>query len=167
MSGIRHHDHCMTNWKTFEDEAPDMAAKVGARLRAHKHHVMATLRADGSPRVSGTEVELFEGEAYIGSMWQARKARDLMRDGRVAVHSNPGEETMEGGDAKFSASATEVPDGHPAKERIRDVLGPPEPFPFFRLDLHDVVLTEIRPEEDALLVHLWRPGREVTTTRLR
>jgi hypothetical protein len=156
----------MSDWKTFEDEAPDMAAKVRARLEAHKHHVMATLRADGSPRVSGTEVELYEGEAYLGSMWQARKALDLKRDPRVAVHSNPGEETMEGGDAKFSATATEVPDGHPAKERIRDVLGPPEPFHFFRLDLHEVVLTEVDAAEEALRVHLWRPGRGVTTTRL-
>jgi hypothetical protein len=156
----------MTNWKTFEDEAPDMAGKVAARFRAHKHHVMATIRADGSPRMSGTEVELDSGEAYLGSMWRARKARDLLRDPRVAVHSNPGEETMEGGDAKFSATATEVPDGDPAKERIREVLGPPEPFHYFRLDLDDVVLTEADAEEGALYVHHWRPGAGVSTTRL-
>jgi hypothetical protein len=156
----------MANWKTFEDDAPELAAKVAARLRAHKHHVMATLRVDGSPRVSGTEVELIDGEAYIGSMWHARKALDLHRDGRVAIHSNPGEETMEGGDAKFSAVATEIPDGAPAKETIRRALGPPEPFHFFRLDLVDVVLTEVDHEENALFVHLWRPGREVVTTRL-
>lgn len=160
------HHRGMTNWKTFEDEAPDMAAKVAARLRAHKHHVMATLRADGSPRVSGTEVELVDGEAYVGSMWRARKALDLLRDPRMAVHSNPGEETMEGGDAKFSALATEVPDGDAAKEATREALAPPEPFHFFRLDLLDVVLTEVDHEENALFVHLWRPGREVVTTRL-
>lgn len=156
----------MASWKSFEQEAPDMAAKVEARLRAHKHHVMATLRVDGSPRVSGTEVELFDGEAYVGSMWRAQKALDLLRDSRLAVHSNPGEETMEGGDAKFSASATDIPDGHAAKERLRDEVTPPEPFHLFRLDLHDVVLTEVDHEENALFVHLWRPGQAVRTTRL-
>lgn len=161
------HDLPMTSWKTFEDDAPDMAAKVENRLRAHKHHMMATLRADSSPRVSGTEVELVDGEAYIGSTWRARKADDLLRDGRVAIHTNPGEETMEGGDAKLSAIAIEIPGGEPAKESMRQEPGPAEPFHLFRLDLLDVVLTEIDHTENALYVHLWRPGREIITTRLQ
>jgi hypothetical protein len=154
----------MASWKTFVDEAPDLAGRVEARLRAHVHHVMATLRADGSPRVSGTEVDIGADELYLGSMWQARKARDLLRDPRVAVHTNPGAETMEGGDAKFSAVASEVPDGHPEKERVRGDQAPPEPFHLFRLDLREVVLTEVDHDAGALFVHLWRPGRPVETT---
>ncbi|HEY6532266.1 MAG TPA: pyridoxamine 5'-phosphate oxidase family protein [Acidimicrobiales bacterium] len=154
----------MASWKTFKDESPELAGKVEARLRAHKHHVMATVRRDGAPRVSGTEVEISGDELYLGSMWEARKALDLRRDPRLAVHTNPGEETMEGGDAKFSATAIEVPDGDPAKERIRDEVSPPEPFHQFRLDLSEVVLTEVDQEAELLSVHLWRPGRGVTTT---
>ena len=158
-----HHDH-MATWKTFTTEAPDLSRKVEARLVAHKHHVMATLRSDGSPRVSGTEVEVTVDELYLGSMPHARKAADLLRDGRVAVHANPGPETMEGGDAKLSAVAIHVEDGDPEKETFRSEVEPPEPFHLFRLDLHDVVLTEVDQEAEALYVHLWRPGRPVETT---
>ncbi len=155
----------MTDWKTFKDEAPDLAAKVEARIAAHTHHVMATLRADGSPRVSGTEIVVTDDDLYLGSMWHARKALDLFRDPRVAVHTNPGAETMEGGDAKFSGVATEVPDDHPAKADIEGDV-PPGPFHMFRLDLRDVVLTEVDHEANSLFVHLWRPGKGVTTTEV-
>lgn len=154
----------MSNWDTFRTEAPDMAAKVEARLTAHKHHVMATLRRDGGPRVSGTEVVLDGDDLYLGSMWHARKALDLQRDPRVAIHSNPGDETMEGGDAKITAVASEVEDDHPAKEALREDPAPPEPFHLFRLDVREVVLTEVDEEAGLLHVHLWRPGRPVTTT---
>jgi hypothetical protein len=158
------HDASMANWKTFVEEAPEMAAAVVARLTAHKHHVMATLRADGSPRVSGTEVVITDDELYLGSMWRARKALDLLRDPRVAVHSNPGDESMDGGDARLDARATEVHDGDPAKESVRTTVQPPEPFHLFRLDLVDVVLIEVDHDAEALITHLWRPGAGVTTT---
>lgn len=153
----------MTSWKTFKQECPELAPKVEARLRAHKHHVMATVRRDGGPRVSGTEVEISDDELYLGSMWEARKARDLMRDPRVAVHTNPGDGSMAGGDAKFSAVAVEVPDGEPAKERVRTEVAPPEPFHQFRLELTEVVLTEVDEAAQLLHIHLWRPGQGVTT----
>jgi hypothetical protein len=156
----------MANWKTFKDEAPDLARRVEARFTAHKHHVMATLRADGSPRISGTEVVVTADELYLGSMWHARKALDLLRDPRMAVHSNPGEGTMEGGDAKFGAVATEVHDGEPGKEAVRTDIEPPEPFHLFRLDLRDVVLTEVDHEANALHTHLWRPGEGVRTATI-
>jgi len=159
-------------WQTFRDEAPEVAAKVEARFRAHTHHVMATLRADGSPRVSGTEVVLDGDDLFLGSMWRSRKALDLRRDPRVAVHSNPGDETMEGGDAKLSAFAAEVPDDHPAKVALRGEEadgdgGPPEPFHLFRLDLREVVLTEVDQEAGVLHVHLWRPGHGISSTTVR
>jgi hypothetical protein len=154
----------MASWKDFKDECPELAGKVEARLRAHKHHVMATVRRDGAPRVSGTEVEISDDELYLGSMWEARKALDLRRDPRLAVHANPGDDSMAGGDAKFSAIAVEVPDGDPAKERLRDDVAPPEPFHQFRLDLTEVVLTEVDQEAELLHVHLWRPGQGVRTT---
>ena len=143
-----------TSWQTFRTEAPDLAARVEARFTAHKHHVMATLRRDGSPRVSGTEVELHGDDLFVGSMWQARKALDLLRDPRVAVHSNPGDHSMEGGDAKLSALATEVADDHPAKQALREDPAPPEPFHLFRLDVTEVVLTEVDHEETVHREHV-------------
>ena len=53
----------MATWEDFEQEAPEPAALVRARFEAEKHHVLATLRKDGSPRVSGTEVDFVGADA--------------------------------------------------------------------------------------------------------
>jgi hypothetical protein len=156
----------MSSWQMFTDEGGEMAAKVEARFRNHKHHVMATLRADGSPRVSGTEVDLRGGQAYLGSMWRARKALDLLRDPRVAVHSNPSDPDMVGGDAKFSAVAAEVPDDHPDKRAVAEHQ-PDDRFHMFRLDLTEVVLTEVDEAAGLLVVHVWQPGQGVIATSRR
>jgi len=93
----------MATWQQFADAAPDLAAAVRARLTATKHHVLATLRKDGAPRVSGTEVDLTEdGHLRLGSMSEALKGKDLRRDGRFALHANPGDGSMDDGDAKLS-----------------------------------------------------------------
>ena len=149
----------MTNWAQFETEAPDLAKAVAARFEAHKHHVLATLRKDGSPRVSGTEVEFHDGALLLGSMVGARKVQDLQRDPRYSLHSNPGHHTMEGGDAKISGSAREILGER--KQRIVDRY--PDEIPeadVFELDLDEVVHTTVDGEH--LYVDLWRPGAGVT-----
>ncbi|MFF4338487.1 hypothetical protein ACFY00_00955 [Kitasatospora sp. NPDC001540] len=71
----------MTTWQEFEQQAPDLAPRIRARFTAHRHHVLATLKRDGSPRVSGTEVDFRGGELFLGSMAGAVKAADLRVDG--------------------------------------------------------------------------------------
>ncbi|MFJ6216521.1 pyridoxamine 5'-phosphate oxidase family protein [Streptomyces sp. NPDC092296] len=153
----------MATWQQFEREAPELAAAVRARVEAYKHHVLATVRKDGSPRVSGTEVRRCGPDLTLGSMWQAVKARDLQRDGRFALHTNPGDGSMAGGDAKLAGRAVEITDeGELAAYRVA-VPPPPGPFHAFRLDLAEVVLTEV--EGDELVIRSWRPGRPVNTAR--
>ncbi|WP_194913740.1 pyridoxamine 5'-phosphate oxidase family protein [Catenulispora rubra] len=132
----------MATWQQFADAAPDLATAVRARLTATKHHVLATLRKDGAPRVSGTEVDLTEdGHLRLGSMSQARKGNGLKRDGRFALHANPGDDSMHDGDAKLSGIATALPG-----------TGPDDTF---ELDLREVVLTTV--ENDELVIRLWTP----------
>ncbi|MFG1920671.1 pyridoxamine 5'-phosphate oxidase family protein [Cryptosporangium sp. NPDC048952] len=147
----------MANWKQFSAEAPDLAEKIKARFTATKHHVLATLRADGSPRVSGTEVDFYGPDLTFGSMWEARKALDLRRDGRLALHANPGDGTMDGGDAKISGVAEEIVD----QKAYIDERHPPEPFHLFRVDLLDAVLTSVDNERNVMIVEMWRPGQPV------
>ncbi|QFU88088.1 pyridoxamine 5'-phosphate oxidase family protein [Amycolatopsis sp. YIM 10] len=130
------------SWKQFETEAPELAKRVHARFTAEKSHVLATLRRDGSPRVSGSEVEFRDGELVLGSMLDAMKARDLRRDGRCAIHAYPGD-PENGGDVKVSGVAEELPGGEDAH--------------LFRVALTDVVLTWV--EDNALKVETWWPGR--------
>lgn len=138
----------MATWAEVEAAVPDLAAAVRARFAAAKHSTMATLRRDGAPRISGTEVEFSEGEVWLGSMPGALKALDLRRDPRLAVHSptaEPGEGgTSWAGEAKLAGTAVEVP--HEGSVR-------------FRLDLTEVVLTGLGDPPDHLVVESWHVGR--------
>ena len=110
------------SWSAFVEAQPRLAAAVAARFSVHPHHILATLRADGSPRLSGTNVFITD-EARVGSMPNARKVADLRRDPRCALHSAPLDEQLIGGDAKLDCLACEmsIPDtkawlastGHP------------------------------------------------------
>ncbi len=77
----------MASWGEVREQAAELAAAVEQRFRARKHCTIATLRADGSPRISGIEVEIADDQVRIGSMLGAVKARDLHRDPRFALHS--------------------------------------------------------------------------------
>ncbi len=76
----------MASWAEFETAQPDFAKRVRKLMSTRKHLTMATLRRDGSPRISGTEVQFAGGNVQIGSMPRALKAKDLLRDPRVAIH---------------------------------------------------------------------------------
>lgn len=152
----------MATWREFESSAPDLAVAVKARFTANKHHVLATIRKDGSPRVSGTEVDFTDGDTLrLGSMPNALKARDLQRDSRFAIHSNPGHHSMNGGDAKIAGRAVELTDPSVLRE-IFDAA-PPElvPYNVFDLDIEEVVLTSI--VDDRMQIDLWQPGSAVRT----
>jgi len=153
-----------STWHQFATEAPELATAVRARLEATKHHVLATLRRDGSPRVSGTEVTFFGADLMVGSMWGAVKARDLQRDGRFALHANPGDGSMEGGDAKLSGRAVEITDPNELRAFTK-AEEPPEPYHLFRLLLDQAVLTSVA--NDRLVIASWRPGGPPRRTERR
>src|SRR6059058_2507135 len=110
---------CMATWAEFEAEAPELAGAALDRLRAHKHLTIATLRRDGSPRISGIEFEIVGGDLQLGSMWQAVKALDLQRDPRFALHSGSDDPPAWSGDAKLSGEAEELTDPKRRLETFR------------------------------------------------
>src|SRR5690625_1608580 len=143
-------------WPEFAAAEPIFAAEVRAVFRASKHHVLASLRSDGSPRVSGTEVDMQGGEMLLGSMLNARKALDLRRDGRFALHANPGDGSMDPGDAKVAGIAVEVRDTEHARSLV-DPGADPSGFHLFRILLTEVTVTSV--EGDRLRIRHWHPGR--------
>jgi Pyridoxamine 5'-phosphate oxidase len=154
----------MSSWSDFEAEAPALAERVRARLDAHTHKTLATVRRDGSPRISATETDIVEGELWIGSMWQALKARDLQRDPRFALHGGSDDPPNWSGDAKLAGVAEEILD----PERVREINGenaPPGPMHLFRLDLREVSTVELDDERKALVIEVWRPGEDVRTMK--
>jgi hypothetical protein len=150
----------MASWSEFEGAAPELAAVVRARLDAHVHKTLATLRRDGSPRISGTETRFVDGELWIGSMWQARKALDLQRDPRFALHSGSDDPPGWDGDAKLAGLAEEIADPERVDAINGDVAGD-EPSHLFRLDLHEVSTVGLTEDRKRLAIVLWTPDRSV------
>lgn len=149
----------MARWQDIVDEVPAFASSVQSIFDAHLHKTLATLRRDGSPRISGTEMRFLDGDLFIGMMLRSMKAFDLLRDPRLAVHSAPVDAEMLRGDAKLAGRAEEVPDG-PVKDQYLAVQGDPgEPFHLFRIDLNEVVLTRVSETRTSLVIESWHPGR--------
>ncbi|HEX9123529.1 MAG TPA: pyridoxamine 5'-phosphate oxidase family protein, partial [Actinomycetota bacterium] len=63
----------MTTWADFTAAEPELADRVGRRFGVAKHCTLATLRLDGSPRISGIEVELADDGPWLGMMPGSRK----------------------------------------------------------------------------------------------
>jgi hypothetical protein len=154
----------MPSWTDFATAAPELAERVRARLEAHTHMTLATLRRDGSPRISGTECTLADGELWIGSMWQARKALDLRRDPRFALHSGSDDPPQWSGDAKLAGRAEEITDPALVRERNGDGGGD-GPSHLFRLDLHEVSTIGLNAERSGLVIEVWTPERGVRALR--
>jgi hypothetical protein len=152
----------MPSWIEFEAAAPALAERVRSRLNAHVHKTLATVRRDGAPRISGTETAFAEGDLWIGSMWQARKALDLQRDPRFALHSGSDDPPGWNGDAKLAGVVEEITD----PERVRAINGPkapPGPSHLFRLDLREVSVVALHESGQAIEIEVWTPSHGVRT----
>lgn len=151
----------MASWKEVEQAVPELAAAVQAAFDAHKHKVLATLRADGSPRLSGNEASFRDGDVWLGMMFHSRKALDLLRDPRMELHSAPVDVELKHGDARVAGRASEVTDpeviarfGADSADEHEGVE-PPEPFHLFRVDITDVTLIRIGNPADHLVIESW------------
>jgi Pyridoxamine 5'-phosphate oxidase len=141
----------VTAWRDVEQAEPEFAQRVRALFDAHRHKTMATLRADGSPRISGIETVFEDGELVFGSMPDARKGADLRRDPRFALHSatvDPveGSEAQWPGEAKISGRA--IAAGAVAEGTDGDR---------FRADIAEVVHTHLNEAATMLVVEWWAP----------
>lgn len=85
-------------WSEFERAAPDLAAYGRERLERTRVALIATLRPDGSPRISPIEPVFAKGHLLLGVMRSA-KERDLERDPRCALHSSVSD--VEGSEGEF------------------------------------------------------------------
>ena len=151
----------MTAWSDVEAAAPELAARVRELFEARTHKTIATLRADGAPRVSGIECEFVDGELQFGSMTGARKGADLRRDPRFALHGptvDPvkGQEAAWPGEAKVAGRA--VPAGALTAEPGASDDEVPE-GELFVADITEVVITALDETGTKLVIDSWTPTR--------
>jgi hypothetical protein len=145
----------VARWCEVEAAAPDLAARVRALLDANRHKTIATLRRDGSPRISGIEAQFREGDLWIGSMLGARKAADLLRDPRFALHSGSDDPPAWPGDAKVSGLMVEVTDPARVTEINGTEVGPSH---LFRADVTEISTVALDEVGDRLVIESWREG---------
>lgn len=143
----------MTAWRDVERAEPEFAQRVRRLFDARRHKTIATLRADGSPRISGIEAAFEDGELVFGSMPNARKGADLRRDPRFALHSatvDPveGAEAQWPGEAKIAGRAISAGPTTQAPESDR-----------FHADITEVVHTHLNEQATMLVVEWWTPTR--------
>ena len=148
----------MPRWSDIEEEAPGIVSAARRFLDTGVHKTIATVRRDGSPRVSGTEIILAEGELWFGSMWRSTKALDLLRDPRFALHSASADPPAWAGDATVSGQVEEVSD--PAViDRVVGDHRPPGPLHLFRADITEISVVTLGDPADHLVIESWCEGR--------
>jgi hypothetical protein len=148
----------LTAWSEVAAAEPDLADHVRRCFGVRKHATLATLRRDGSPRISGTEVEFSDdGAIYLGAMPGSVKALDLRRDPRLALHSptvDPPEADPSSwlGDAKIAGRAEEVSDPQATSTPHR-----------FRIDVEEIVVITVAGNQ--LEIRSWHPDRGLERRR--
>jgi hypothetical protein len=145
----------MASWQEIERDAPEFAARVRAQFEAGTTKTLASIRRDGSPRISASEAKFEDGEITFGMMGGSMKLLDVRRDPRIALHSPTLEPPADDpgswpGDAKLAGVAVEVP---PPADTPFEGAG------FFRIDIREVALTYLGEPADHLVIETWHEGR--------
>ena len=161
----------MPSWSNVVAAAPDLAAEVQARFDAHGLGLLATLRRDGSPRISGIEPLFWDGELWLGMMPDSRKVDDLLHDPRFALHCATTDKQVTAGDAKLSGCAVPVRDAADKarySSAFKDQTGYEPgagPFALFKADVLE--LSMLRPAGDHPDIAYWRAGGKVQRVERR
>ncbi len=155
LTDVRVRSPAVPAWNAIEQAEPEFAGRVRHRFDAGRHKTISTLRADGSPRISGIECEFVDGDLRFGSMAGARKGADLLRDPRFALHGptfhpEDGKENEWPGEAKIAGRAV------PAEPVATNDDEQPD-GEMFVADITEVVITGLDAEASKLVVEWWTP----------
>jgi hypothetical protein len=153
-------------WSEMERRQPQLGELGRQRLIEPGVLLVATIRLDGTPRLSPVEPFILDGHLLLSMLLQSKKAADLMRDPRVLVHSVV--TSRDGGDGEFKVRGTgRVVDDPAVQHRYASAvvatLGwQPEPgrFHLFSIDVEDVAYIRYDDSTGDQYVAAWPPGRE-------
>jgi hypothetical protein len=146
------------SWKAIVQAEPHFVSRVRRLMDAGRHKTIATLRVDGSPRISGIECEFTETDLRFGSMAGARKAADLERDPRFALHGptlhpEVGKEKEWPSEAKVAGRALRADPKH------TDDVNDRASGETFIADITEVVITALNDDATKLILESWTPNR--------
>ena len=154
------------HWSDLERGQPRLARLGHERLIDPGVLLVATIRRDGTPRLSPVEPLLLDGDLWLSMMWQSTNARDLRRDPRVLVHSVI--TSREGTEGEFKVRGVARAEDDPAVlRRYADAVAAsldwapvPGEFHLFAVDLAEVTYIRYDPASGDQFTAMWPPGRE-------
>jgi hypothetical protein len=153
-------------WSEIEQYQPGLARLGRKRLLDPGVVLVATIRRDGTPRLSPVEPFAMDGALWLSMMWESTKATDLLRDPRILVHSVIA--SRDGGDGEFKIRGTARAEHDPAIQRcyaraVAQSLGwDPEVgrFHLFEVGIEHVTFIRYDPVAEYQHVAMWPPPRE-------
>jgi hypothetical protein len=153
-------------WSSVEREQPRLARAGRQRLIEPGVVLVATIRRDGTPRLSPVEPYVLDGELWLSMMPGSTKARDLDRDSRVLVHSVI--TNRDGGEGEFKVRGVVRDEpSRPVQERyaaaVASSLGwepVPGRFRLFAVDIRDITVVRYDDATGDQFVTRWPSGGE-------
>jgi small GTP-binding protein len=153
-------------WSEMQNGQPRLAALGRQRLLEPGVVLVATIRRDGTPRISPVEPFVLDGSLWLSMLWQSTKAADLLRDPRMLVHSVVTGPHSDEGEFKIRGTASAEQD--PAvQRRYADAVAArldwsPEPgrFHLFAVSISEVTFIGYDDATGDQHVAMWPPARE-------
>ncbi len=155
----------MATWQEFVDQAPRIAEIFQRRHAATGNLcLLATVRADGSPRISPIEPRVFEGRLLLVGMPHTTKFADLGRDPRFCLHTATVDPHVGEGDVKLFGSVRNDRDTA-LHQRFADALFAESGFdlrgqefdPFYVAELSSG--SSVTIDDGQLTITIWKPGQ--------
>jgi hypothetical protein len=147
-------------WRELADAVPAIAGPGRERLEAARVALLATLRPDGSPRISPIEPYLTDEHLLLGAMSWSAKAADLRRDPRCALHSVVADRDSGEGELKlFGRVVVAVSDVRDACSAAWWQGRPPELATVFTLQIEEAAYIDWDIEGGTMVVRRWSGGR--------
>jgi len=153
-------------WSEMESAQPRLAQVGRDRLLAPGVVLVATIRRDGTPRVSPVEPLVTGGDLWLSMLWQSAKAADLLRDPRILIHSVVTSRDGGAGEFKVRGAARAEHDPrvqHRYAEAVTAALGwspTPGRFHLFAVDIDEVTFIRYDDPTGDQHVAMWPAGRE-------
>ena|SRR5882757_29042 len=156
----------MATWSELREDHADLADLGEQRLIAPGVVLVATIRRDGTPRVSPVEPLLLDGQLWLSMMLGSTKAHDLLRDQRVLVHNIVTSRDGVAGEFKVRGRAQLIEDEARLQRYVaavgeqlghRMIVGR---FHLFIVDIHDVTFIRYDSETGDQYVARWPDARQ-------
>ena len=154
------------DWSDLERRQPTLAGLGRRRLLGPGVGLVATIRGDGTPRLSPVEPFVLDGTLWLSMLWHSRKAADLQRDPRILVHSVI--TSRDGGEGEFKIRGTARAEGDEAVQaRYAAAVGAslgwtpgPGRFHLFAVGIAEVTFIRYDDTTGDQHVARWPPPRE-------